>query len=391
MISVDAAANELLERYRPGTSLFLATPIHTLLACGVRARLETSGGAGQWQALPGQVQDLLGKQVREQGHARAVLVGALPFDENLSAHLVVPETLSWAGPLGAVEGQRTNGIVIGELRPVPSSRGYIKAVEQALRQIRAGTLQKVVLARSLEMSTGNELDIQWLLRNLVRRNQGAYTFAVEVGDTDASRTLIGASPELLVARRGRAVLANPLAGSTSRRSDPAQDRCAGEALLHSQKDKREHAFVVEAVVESLRPFCSELSVPAEPVLIQTAAMWHLSTQIQGHLRIASTCALTLATALHPTPAVCGSPRAPAHAAIRALEGFERGFYAGLVGWSDDNGDGEWVITIRCAEVEQHRIRLFAGAGIVEGSDAEAELKETSAKFRTVLSAMGLEP
>jgi isochorismate synthase len=224
----------------------------------------------------------------------------------------------------------------------------------------------------------------------VLRNQGAYTFALEVGEAGQSRTLIGASPELLVSRRGRAVLANPLAGSAPRCADPEQDRAVGAALLLSRKDRREHAFVVEAVAASLTPYCVELSVPEQPALIQTATMWHLSTQVRGQLRDSATCALRLATALHPTPAVCGTPTAPAQAAIRSLEGFERGYYAGLVGWSDAGGDGDWIVTIRCAEVERERIRLYAGAGIVDGSDAEAELNETSAKFRTVLSAMGIE-
>jgi isochorismate synthase len=120
-------------------------------------------------------------------------------------------------------------------------------------------------------------------------------------------------------------------------------------------------------------------------------MWHLSTEVRGRLRDPAVCALQLATALHPTPAVCGTPTDVAMSTIRELEGFDRGFYAGLVGWSDVTGDGEWVVTIRCGEVEDRRIRMFAGAGIVADSDAEDELRETTAKLRTVLAALGLEP
>ncbi|NVE00060.1 isochorismate synthase [Massilia sp. BJB1822] len=383
----------LLELYRPDAALFLATPRHTLLAAGARSRLQIEGGAGQWQALAGRARALLGEQAREFGAARAVLVGALPFDERLPARLVVPETLHWSGPLGgvALPAPSAQALGTGALRELPSGAEYVAAVEQALAQIRAGELRKVVLARALEMQTEAAPDVAALLANLVRRNQGAYAFAAQVGEQNQPRTLIGASPELLVSRRGRAVLANPLAGSAPRNADPELDRRAGAALLASAKDRREHAFVVEAVAASLRPFCSEISVPAEPVLMQTATMWHLSTELRGQLRDSATSALELATALHPTPAICGTPTAPALAAIRALEGFERGYYAGLVGWSDASGDGEWIVTIRCAEVAQRQIRLYAGAGIVDGSQAQAELDETSAKFRTVLTALGIAP
>jgi isochorismate synthase len=202
--------------------------------------------------------------------------------------------------------------------------------------------------------------------------------------------LLGASPELLVSRSKLHVVANPLAGSAPRSVEPVEDQYRGGALLASQKDQREHAFVVEAVVEALRPLCVDLRVPKEPSLLGTAKMWHLSTEIHGRLRDPETCSLRLATALHPTPAVCGTPREQAMGAIRELEGFNREFYAGFVGWSDATGDGEWVVTIRCGDVEDRRIRIFAGAGIVDASHPENELDETSAKLNTVLSALGIE-
>ena len=184
-------------------------------------------------------------------------------------------------------------------------------------------------------------------------------------------------------------MSKPVAGSAARSGEPAEDMRRAAALLASQKDRREHAFVVDAVFEVLRPFCVELHVPREPSLLQTDAMWHLMTEIRGRLRDPSISSLRLATLLHPTPAVCGSPRAEALAAIRTLEDLNRGFYAGFVGWSDATGDGQWVVSIRCAEIEENRIRVFAGAGIVEDSNAQDELAETAAKLRTILSALGM--
>nr|BFE82385.1 hypothetical protein GCM10020093_049860 [Planobispora longispora] len=204
------------------------------------------------------------------------------------------------------------------------------------------------------------------------------------------RTLIGASPELLVSRRGRTVISNPLAGSAARSADPAEDRRRAAALAASAKDLHEHRLVVEAVADALAPYCADLDVPNGPELTSTETMWHLSTRVTGVLRDPDTPVLALAAALHPTPAVCGTPRLRARRAIEELEPFDRGFYTGLVGWTDAAGDGEWAVTIRCAEAAGRMLRLYAGAGIVPGSDPDKELAETSAKFRTMLRALGVD-
>ncbi len=173
-------------------------------------------------------------------------------------------------------------------------------------------------------------------------------------------------------------------------ADPVEDLRRAEELLHSEKDLAEHAFVADAVRAALAPYCAELIVPERPTLLRTAAMWHLSSTVTGILREPSTTALELALALHPTPAVCGTPTDRARAAIGELEPFDRGLYTGVVGWGDATGDGEWVVTLRCAEADGDRLRLFAGAGVVAASDPELELAETSAKFRTFLHVLGLE-
>jgi len=269
---------------------------------------------------------------------------------------------------------------------LPAGAAYADAVGRAVGRLRAGELEKIVLARSLHLTGAEPFDPAMMLRRLAARDPRGYTYAVDLG---AGRTLVGASPELLVSRRGRSVVANPLAGSVPRAADPAEDRRRAEGLLACAKNRREHAVVVEAVADALGPLCTDLVIPAGPELTATASMWHLSTVVTGAVADPSVSALALACALHPTPAVCGTPRAVARPAIAELEAFDRGFYTGMVGWGDASGDGEWVVTIRCAVSEGRNLRLYAGAGVVAESDPVAELAETSAKFRTMLDALGL--
>ncbi|HEY9216058.1 MAG TPA: chorismate-binding protein, partial [Ancylobacter sp.] len=200
----------------------------------------------------------------------------------------------------------------------------------------------------------------------------------------------GATPELLIAKTGAAILSHPLAGSAQRLRDASADRAAAEGLRASEKDNREHAEVVSAILDQLAPYCAELGAPEGTQLVPTASMWHLGTRIVGRLRDAGTPAVELASLLHPTPAVCGTPREAAAKAIAELEGYDRGFYAGAVGWCGASGDGVWHVAIRCAEIAGHEARLYAGAGIVRGSDPVAEGEETSAKFAALLRALGID-
>ncbi|MGX6449585.1 isochorismate synthase, partial [Patulibacter sp. S7RM1-6] len=274
------------------------------------------------------------------------------------------------------------------VRPVPEPEAYAGIVDEAVGRMEdPRALRKVVLARSLELRADAPLDPGGMLRRLAVRDPHGYTFAVDLG----GETLVGASPELLVSRRGDRVVARPLAGSAPRcPGDPGEDHERAAALFRSAKDRREHAVVVDAVAAALRPLCAEIDVPAEPTLVGTTAMWHLGTTVTGRLADPRPSALALATALHPTPAICGTPTAAAHELIAELEPFERGPYAGTVGWQDAAGDGEWVVTIRCGIVRENALRLFAGAGVVPGSRGADELAETAAKFRTFLSAIGVE-
>ncbi len=232
-----------------------------------------------------------------------------------------------------------------------------------------------------------------LAARMAALNPVANTFAVDLsaaGAEFAGHSLVGATPEVLVSRRGRVVTCRPLAGTTKRSADADQDREAGESLLHSTKNLAEHAFVTSWIREVLQPMCSDLSVPATPELTNTHEVWHLASPIRGTLRNDTT-ALDLAIALHPTPALCGTPTDAALKVIRETEEPRR-FYGGAVGWCDEAGDGDWVVAIRCAEIGADGFTAWAsaGGGIVAESDPQDELDETSTKLRTLLTALGAE-
>ncbi|THC47838.1 isochorismate synthase DhbC [Streptomyces sp. A1499] len=378
------AATALLDDYTPGRR-FLATPTRTLLAEGVHAHVPHDD-----RPLPQRVAAALAA-ARTAGTDRPHVIGAVAFDQTAPAALAVPETLRTAPPLTAdpliALPAETPEATDWRIRPVPSPEEYGEGVAGAVERMWRGEFSKVVLARTLELTAPAPLDIPLMLQRLARRDPSGYTFALP---TAPGRTLVGASPELLVSRRGHQVVANPLAGSTPRSSDLAEDVRRAAALLESAKDLHEHAVVVDAVHQALAPFCTDLTIPARPTLIRTATMWHLSTTVTGTLTSPDASALELACALHPTPAVCGTPTATAREVIRETEPFDRGFFTGMVGWGDADGDGEWVVTIRCAEAEERSLRLYAGAGVVAASDPAAETAETGAKFRTFLDAVGAE-
>lgn len=363
---------DLLGRYRPGVDTLLAGRARTLLAEGVHLRVEP---------------DEVVAALAETGDGRMV-VGALPFVPTGRLHLVVPEYLRVAGPLQMWSGQAAARGHI-EQQPQPDPERYAAAVAAAVEDLRAGRLRKVVLARALCLRGAAVPDVPTLVRRLAARDPWSHLFAVALPERGAgARTLVGASPELLVRRCGREVYSQPLAGSAPRHPDPVEDGRRAAALLTSGKDRDEHAHVVAAIVEALTPLCDRVEAPPGPELMRTGAMWHLATRIRARLADPTIRSLQVARALHPTPAVCGSPRTEALEVIERLEGSARDFYAGAVGWEDAGGDGEWAVAIRCAEHEGGDLRLWAGAGIVAQSDPRSELHETAAKLRTLAAAVG---
>ncbi|GGL41075.1 isochorismate synthase [Planomonospora parontospora] len=364
------AAAPTLTGYRPGTSVLFTAPGQTLLTQGHRDLI-----TAPLPDLPDRVATALA-----DAPAGSLATGAITFD-GATSHLIVPEHVTWSGPFPSVRTRRSPAA--WTITPVPTAEHYLTSVQRALDLITGGSLDKVVLARALDLHADQPIDVRDLLARLTGR--GRHVFAVPLPD---QRTLLGASPELLISRHGRQITTMPLAGSAARSTDPLTDRQRAQQLQRSVKDRHEHRLVIDAIADALQPYCTYLHVPYEPTLLPTPTMWHLATTITGRLRD-EVPSLTLAAALHPTPAICGTPTAAARTALTDLELLDRGFYGGLVGWTDATGDGEWALTIRCAETRGRTLRLWAGAGIVTGSDPEHELAETSAKFRTLLQGLGV--
>lgn len=327
--------------------------------------------------------------------AVSMVVGALPFERSAPAALTVPERIIREdGPLephsyyrfGA--GAQLNASIASL---DPEEHEHLRRIEAAIETIRNSKLDKVVLARAVDITFDPPVDPLLVAARLIDRSVNRDGFVADLSPTDRQgHMLVGSSPEVLVKRQGSTVTAYPLAGSAPRHPHKDQDAVVGHGLYTSTKDLEEHRYVVDHLRTALTPLCSQLDAPAHPELTKTSEMWHLATPIVGHLRNPDTTALELALRIYPTPAVCGTPTDAAEALIHTAES-DRGFYAGAVGWCDRNGDGEYMVAIRCAEVagDGATARAWAGGGIVADSDAQTELAETTAKLRTILRSLDL--
>ncbi len=323
--------------------------------------------------------------------AGPVAFAALPFDPSLPAEFVVPAGLVVRRPDGTewetviegtdVRGDREWGLEPDgfNLRsPVPHDR-WEEAVRAAVEHIRAGDVTKVVLAREVVVEANRPIVVPTVLRRLRALYPSCTTFLVD--------GFLGASPEVLVARSGSSVRSRPLGGTRPHSGDPIVDAAQAAQLLGSDKDRREHAIIVEAVAAALGPVCDRLNVPETPSIVQLRNVLHLGSPIEGRLSDPAPTVLELGRLLHPTPAVGGAPRNAALALIAELEQAERGRYAGPVGWVDRHGDGELVLGIRSASIDGARASMWAGVGVVVGSDTAAELAETQFKLQALLAAI----
>lgn len=364
-----------------------------LVASGVALRLDFSGpermtrAAGAWQQVlaAARVDDAVG--VNGSG---PLAFGTFAFadDSEAASTLIVPRRVR--GRRGGVSfiTEIAGGPAVAAAGPprVPSvataamdERGYRDAVAEAVRRIRRGDLQKVVLARDLMAAPPPGFDLTAALRLLRRRYREAWTFAVD--------GFFGASPETLIATDGTSVTARVLAGTAAREDDPAADDRARAALEASAKNRLEHSLAVDSLVVALAPSVRDLTVHRRFAL-ELPNVWHLATDIAARL-VTDGGALDLVAALHPTAAVAGVPRSVAIAAIAELEPFDRGRYAGPVGWVGAHGAGEWAVGLRGAQVgPDGAVRAFAGAGIVADSDPATEYAETGWKFAPVREALG---
>ena len=345
------------------------------------------------------VTDALGAPVAGAG---LVAFGSFVFDPDSAGRstLVVPRTVvgrrdgrAWLSRISAGPDSSPEPVPVATAPPTAptglrwsagtlSQQAWQEAVREAVRRIGSGALDKVVLARDVVATADQEIDPRWLVGRLADRYASCWTYLVD--------GLVGATPEMLVRRQGGLITSRVLAGTIRRSADGDADLTLAAALARSSKDLEEHAYAVASVARALAPSCSAVHVPDAPYVLELPNVLHLATDVTAVARPGAT-ALGLAAALHPSAAVCGTPTEVARELIPALEHLDRERYAGPVGWVDAAGDGEWAIALRCGQVEEtdpRRIRLFAGCGIVAGSDPVAELGESAAKLLPMREALG---
>lgn len=382
-----------------------------LVGWGEAARLDTTG-PGRFVAAERRWRQLLhGAVVRDEVGLRGtgpVAFGSFAFadDSPTASCLVVPATVvghrdgRWWLTRTTLSDGPADGVIPGPVAGPPpeaaepdrpttftfsdgavNSSAWEGLVSAAVGRIEAGELDKVVLARDLLARSETPVDARALLRRLADAYPATWTFSVD--------GLVGATPEMLVRTQVRLVASRVLAGTIRRTGDDEHDLALAGSLARSSKDLGEHEYAVRSVVEALTPFCAGTNVPESPYVLHLANVMHLATDVTGVLRD-DVSSLHLAAALHPSAAVCGTPTRAAASLISDLEGMDRGRYAGPVGWLDAAGDGEWGIALRCGQLGDggREVRLFAGCGIVAGSDPAAELAESTAKFVPMRDALG---
>ena len=367
----------------PPESFFFMSPYRSFTTAGCFSRF--SHPAADGDDPDGEFQQKMAaafKAARTAGIARPVMVGAIPFDTSEPSELFIPA--SWTA-FSRTEKQHSaryasgqNPMDVVQRREIPEQDTFMAMVARAAALTATPEVDKVVLSRLIDITTRERVDSGALLERLIAQNPASFNFHVPLSD---GGVLLGASPELLLRKEGAHFSSLPLAGSARRQPDDVLDREAGHRLLASEKDRHEHELVTQAMKAVLAPRSSELSLPDSPQLITTPTLWHLATQIQG---------TALACLLHPTPALSGFPHQAAKRLIGELEPFDRQLFGGIVGWCDDEGNGEWVVTIRCARLQQRTLRLFAGAGIVPASSPLGEWRETGVKLTTMLNVFGLQ-
>jgi menaquinone-specific isochorismate synthase len=382
-------------------------PVPALAGLGeaVRIEFERPGGAIAAQRA---LAELAGPNEVSGPATGPVAFVASPFDPDAGGELLVPEivvgrgadgrrwltivgdgSLSVEDAIGRALAAAVAGSVESSAAPQPTRfdiRSVVppeiwrdEIVAAARDRIRSGALDKAVLARELVLRTDHPIDPASVIERLRVTFPSSMVFLVD--------GFVGASPELLVARHGDVVRAHPLAGTAPRSSDPANDGRLAAELLASTKNRWEHRITIDWFLDGLLPFCSYVDAEPEPSIVSLANVHHLGTLVEGRLSSPPVSVLELVAALHPPPAVGGDPQRVALDLIGELERAERGRYAGPVGWVDGAGNGAFAVGIRSAELAGDQARFFAGVGVVAGSDPEAELAETRAKFQTMLGAL----
>lgn len=333
----------------------------------------------------------------------AVAFGSFAFSDDTAttSHLIVPSVVLgrrggvWWATVVAGAGSLPAMPTSFQQQPAPAETpvrldatpadDFVARVAEAVRRIGAGEIEKVVLARSLPATATKDFDVRAPLRRLAADYPGCWTFHVA--------GILGSTPELLVRLERGLATSRVLAGTIRRTGDDEGDLALAASLARSSKDLEEHEYAVRSVAEGLAPHCSSMNVPETPFVLHLPNVMHLATDVTGVVTDGMT-SLSLAAALHPSAAVCGTPTDQAREVIEDLEPSGRGRYAGPVGWMNASGDGEWGIALRCAEIDETdpgRLRLFGGCGIVARSQPTDELAESEAKLMPMRVALGAQP
>jgi menaquinone-specific isochorismate synthase len=393
VVRTEASADHgsLLERLGSRHPLAFLRNGDGIVGLGESLRLEFTGptripdAAAAWTSLASRstVADAVGLP-----GSGLVAFGSFAFADSSAATsvLIVPSVIlgrrdgiSWVTRIGDAPAEEPPGSTFSaSFESGFSPDAYRSAVASAVERIRAGEARKVVLARDVVASIPVDADLRLPLARLAEAYPDTFTFSID--------GMLGSSPETLVRAHGGAVSARVLAGSAARGADATADATAASTLAASRKDVEEHSFAINSVLAALAPLGTDL-VTSRPYPLRLPNLWHLASDVSGTL-VHGSSALDLVAALHPTAAVAGAPTAVALDLIAELEPFDRGRYAGPVGWVDGNGDGEWAVALRCAQIVGGTVTAYAGAGVVAGSDPGRELAETGLKLRPIVDAFG---
>ena len=371
-----------------------------LIGFGVYKELEISGPerftlARNWWDK--EVANFTIKNNVHGGGTGPILFTSFAFDENQPSKLIIPQIvigqkngkswITWIGETSQPEiSQLKNSVVSGEIKWQAGSISEEKwrnQVAVAIKSINEGELEKVVLARDLTATSTSAIDARQLLKRLEIEYPSTWLFLVD--------GLVGATPELLVRLSKSLVTSRVLAGTIRKTGDEDRDLTLAASLAKSSKDLEEHEYAVRSVADALAPFCSSTNVPDSPFVLHLSNVMHLATDVTGVLNDSAkpTDIFTLISELHPSAAVCGTPTKKASELITELEQMNRGRYAGPVGWIDIHGDGEIAIALRCGQISQDKlkIQIYAGCGVVAGSDPEKEFAESQAKLMPMRTAL----
>jgi salicylate biosynthesis isochorismate synthase len=354
-----------------------------LVAVGGFAFADAGGDAPHWAGFPPALLTVPEVALARRGEdVRLTLATAVAPDDVPEERLAALERR--AGALRQAPLPLLDPAPVGRHRIAATAppEHYESAVARAVERIRAGELEKVVLAREVQVHAPSSYDVAALHGVLREAFEDCYVFAAGAGDA----AFVAASPELLVRREGLRATTVALAGSTRRSADPSVDAHLGEQLLRSEKDRAEQAIVARRILQTLRPHSVWVAAGQEPALVRVANIQHLGTPIRAQLASPRS-AVELAGLLHPTPAVGGEPLERARPLIPALEGLDRGWYAGAVGWTDTSDDGELCVALRCALIRGAVARCYAGVGVVRDSDPTEELAETETKLQALLPVL----